>query len=216
MTGSAPGFKRKLEELRTILPEEVLDTLHARRYYVTLPEESPETLAERQKAQQEDRELDDKFDEAAQIVVRHREASGVDAPAPAGHRLGPAGRIIDQLEQAGVVGPYVGSKSRKVIGEQRDRPAEAPGRVPRQEPMIDRKTVLTWVHQVCDMIPCKTYDEVTRFIKTKPEGKVVLPAPEIQVRGHWFSIRRYHDVVSNEDIIEIYIGTSRPVMSTWV
>ena len=26
-----------------------------------------------------------------------------------------AGRIIDQLEQVGVVGPYVGSKSRKVL-----------------------------------------------------------------------------------------------------
>jgi S-DNA-T family DNA segregation ATPase FtsK/SpoIIIE len=26
-----------------------------------------------------------------------------------------AGRIIDQLEQLGIVGPYVGSKSRKVV-----------------------------------------------------------------------------------------------------
>jgi S-DNA-T family DNA segregation ATPase FtsK/SpoIIIE len=26
-----------------------------------------------------------------------------------------AGRIIDQLEQVGIVGPYVGSKSRKVL-----------------------------------------------------------------------------------------------------
>jgi len=75
--------------------------------------------------------------------------------------------------------------------------------------MIDRKTVLTWVHQVADMIPCKTYDEVTRFIKTKPEGKVMLPAPEIKVGDHWFSIRRYHDVVSNEDIIEIYVGNKQ-------
>ena len=109
------GIKRKLEELRTILPEEVLDTLMARRYYVTLPEESPETLAERQKAQQEDRELDDKFDEAAQIVVRHREASVSMLQRRLDIGWARAGRIIDQLEQAGVVGPYVGSKSRKVL-----------------------------------------------------------------------------------------------------
>jgi hypothetical protein len=72
--------------------------------------------------------------------------------------------------------------------------------------MIDRKTVLEWVNEVASFIPCRTRDEVERFIKTKPEGKIVLPKPEITVGDHWFSIRRYNDAVTNEDILEVYIG----------
>jgi hypothetical protein len=109
------GIKRKLEDLRTILPEEAVDNLMSRRYYDLLPEESPETLAERQRTQEEDRELDDKFTEAAQIVVRHREASVSMLQRRLDIGWARAGRIIDQLEQAGIVGPYVGSKSRKVL-----------------------------------------------------------------------------------------------------
>jgi hypothetical protein len=73
--------------------------------------------------------------------------------------------------------------------------------------MTDRKTVLTWVHHLADIIPCRTYEEVTRYVKSKPEAKVVIPRPEVELGDHWFSIRRYHDVVGNEDILEVYIGT---------
>ncbi|MBM3313546.1 hypothetical protein FJY70_03010 [candidate division WOR-3 bacterium] len=72
--------------------------------------------------------------------------------------------------------------------------------------MIDRKTVLTWVNQIASVIPCRTYEEVMRFIKTKPEGKVTPPKPEIVVEDHWFSIRRYNDAVTDEDILQIYVG----------
>jgi S-DNA-T family DNA segregation ATPase FtsK/SpoIIIE len=109
------GVRKKLDDLRTILPEEVIDTLMARRYYDTLPEESPEVMAERQRAQDENREIDEKFVEAAQIVVRHREASVSMLQRRLDIGWARAGRVIDQLEQAGIVGPFVGSKSRKVL-----------------------------------------------------------------------------------------------------
>jgi len=109
------GVRRKLADLRTILPEEVVDNLMARKYYETLPEESPQVQAERNRAQEEDRERDEKFAEAAQIVVRHREASVSMLQRRLDIGWARAGRIIDQLEQVGVVGPYVGSKSRKVL-----------------------------------------------------------------------------------------------------
>jgi GNAT superfamily N-acetyltransferase len=72
--------------------------------------------------------------------------------------------------------------------------------------MIDRKTVLEWVNQIADMIPCRTYDEVMRFIMSKPEGKIVAPKPDIKIEDHWFCIRRHNDAVSGEDILEIFIG----------
>ena len=109
------GVRRKLEDLRTILPEEVVDNLMTRKYYETLPEESPQVQAERNRAQEEGRERDEKFAEAAQIVVRHREASVSMLQRRLDIGWARAGRIIDQLEQVGVVGPYVGSKSRKVL-----------------------------------------------------------------------------------------------------
>ncbi len=109
------GVRRKLDDLRTILPEEVVDNLMARKYYDTLPEESPQVMAERTRAQEDNREKDEKFAEAAQIVVRHREASVSMLQRRLDIGWARAGRIIDQLEQAGIVGPYVGSKSRKVL-----------------------------------------------------------------------------------------------------
>jgi S-DNA-T family DNA segregation ATPase FtsK/SpoIIIE len=109
------GVRRKLDDMRTILPEEVVDNLMSRKYYETLPEESPQVQAERNRAQEEDRERDEKFAEAAQIVVRHREASVSMLQRRLDIGWARAGRIIDQLEQVGVVGPYVGSKSRKVL-----------------------------------------------------------------------------------------------------
>jgi S-DNA-T family DNA segregation ATPase FtsK/SpoIIIE len=109
------GVRRKLDDMRTILPEEVVDNLMSRKYYETLPEESPQIQAERSRAQEEDRERDEKFAEAAQIVVRHREASVSMLQRRLDIGWARAGRIIDQLEQVGVVGPYVGSKSRKVL-----------------------------------------------------------------------------------------------------
>ena len=58
---------------------------------------------------------DDLFDEAALIVVQHQ--SGSTSLIQRKLRLGynRSGRIIDQLEAAGIVGQFEGSKARKVL-----------------------------------------------------------------------------------------------------
>ncbi len=110
------GIKKKQDTLRSILPEDAIDNLINRQYYAVLSEESPEVLAERTRVQQQQSlEFDEKFSEAARIVVRHREASVSMLQRRLDVGWARAGRIIDQLEQAGIVGPYVGSKSRKVL-----------------------------------------------------------------------------------------------------
>ena len=55
------------------------------------------------------------FDEAALVLVQHQ--SGSTSLIQRKLRLGynRAGRIIDQLEAAGIVGPFEGSKARKVL-----------------------------------------------------------------------------------------------------
>ena len=63
-------------------------------------------------------DLDDKdalFEEAAAVVVKHQ--SGSTSLIQRKLRLGynRAGRIIDQLEAAGIVGPFEGSKARQVL-----------------------------------------------------------------------------------------------------
>jgi S-DNA-T family DNA segregation ATPase FtsK/SpoIIIE len=111
------GSKKRMEDLRSVLPEDVIDNLMARRYHEALPEESLSPAPDAGSETGADRELDEKFAEAARIVVRHREASVSMLQRRLDIGWARAGRIIDQLEQAGVVGPYVGSKSRKVLIE---------------------------------------------------------------------------------------------------
>ena len=60
-------------------------------------------------------ELDSMFNEAASVLVKHQ--SGSTSLIQRKLRLGynRAGSIIDQLEAAGIVGPFEGSKARKVL-----------------------------------------------------------------------------------------------------
>ncbi len=61
------------------------------------------------------KELDSMFNEAAAVLVKHQ--SGSTSLIQRKLRLGynRAGSIIDQLEAAGIVGPFEGSKARKVL-----------------------------------------------------------------------------------------------------
>ncbi len=72
--------------------------------------------------------------------------------------------------------------------------------------MVDRQKVLHWVNEVVKVIPCETYERIQRFLETKPEAKIVLPKPELWVDDHWFSVRRYHDPVTADEILEVYVG----------
>jgi S-DNA-T family DNA segregation ATPase FtsK/SpoIIIE len=113
---SKRSIRRKRERLVAILPEPVIDELMEESYYEPLPEvRSGAVEKHEQRERTEARKLDEKFEPAAKIVVRHKEASVSMLQRRLDVGWARAGRIIDQLEEYGIVGPYVGSKSRKVL-----------------------------------------------------------------------------------------------------
>jgi len=73
--------------------------------------------------------------------------------------------------------------------------------------VIDRKAVLEWVGRVAEQIPCENLERLQKFIAAQPEARLVLPKPEFWVGDHWFAIRRHHDAVTAEDILEVYFGS---------
>lgn len=76
----------------------------------------PEYLDENSEPSKEidPRQIDEKFEEAARIIValQHGSTSVIQRKLSLGYNR--AGRIIDQLEAAGIVGPFEGSKAREV------------------------------------------------------------------------------------------------------
>ncbi|MGC9332173.1 MAG: DNA translocase FtsK 4TM domain-containing protein [Bacteroidales bacterium] len=62
-----------------------------------------------------DDQLDEFFEEAARLVVRHQQGSTSLIQRKLSIGYNRAGRIIDQLEAMGIVGPFEGSKARKVL-----------------------------------------------------------------------------------------------------
>lgn len=54
------------------------------------------------------------FTEAAHLIVRHQQGSTSLIQRKMSLGYNRAGRIMDQLEAAGIVGPYEGSKARQV------------------------------------------------------------------------------------------------------
>lgn len=60
------------------------------------------------------KELDERFVEAAKLVVMTQKGSTSDLQRKLGMGYAKAGRVMDQLEAAGVVGPQEGSKTRQV------------------------------------------------------------------------------------------------------
>lgn len=60
-------------------------------------------------------ERDQLFEEAARLIVRHQQGSTSLIQRRLSLGYNRAGRIIDQLERAGIVGPFSGSKARDVL-----------------------------------------------------------------------------------------------------
>lgn len=58
---------------------------------------------------------DDKFEDAARLVVQHQQGSTSLIQRKLSLGYNRAGRIVDQLEVAGILGPFEGSKARKVL-----------------------------------------------------------------------------------------------------
>ena len=63
----------------------------------------------------DDGDRDAMFSEAARMIVRHQQGSTslIQRRLKLGYNR--AGRIMDQLEKAGIVGPFSGSKARDVL-----------------------------------------------------------------------------------------------------
>ena len=67
---------------------------------------------------EEEGETDDLFEEAKRLVIIHKQGSVSLLQRRLGIGYARAGRLIDQLERAGIVGPYEGSKSREVLADE--------------------------------------------------------------------------------------------------
>ncbi|RPH33789.1 MAG: DNA translocase FtsK [Bacteroidales bacterium] len=96
--------------------ERLTDFISNQRGYATafmLPEYSPESGDE--PFEVDLRKRDDLFDEAAKLVVQYQQGSTSLIQRKFSIGYNRAGRIIDQLEAAGVVGPFEGSKARNVL-----------------------------------------------------------------------------------------------------
>ncbi len=96
--------------------DEICDFIGSQQGYPSafiLPEFIDENASEIGNIAAEDR--DKMFDEAARMIVMHQQGSTslIQRKLKLGYNR--AGRIIDQLEAAGIVGPFEGSKARKVL-----------------------------------------------------------------------------------------------------
>ncbi|MFA7289836.1 MAG: DNA translocase FtsK, partial [Melioribacteraceae bacterium] len=66
-------------------------------------------------------DLDPMFEEAARVIVRQQQGSVSLLQRKLKLGYSRAARIVDQLEQAGIVGPSDGSKAREVIIDNEDQ-----------------------------------------------------------------------------------------------
>ncbi len=114
------NFSEKTAKKYNMEIEKLVVLLNNLEYYPPLEEQSSfdkEILEGDRRTSQEsiDEDLDDFFDQARAIVIRHQQASVSLLQRKLKIGYARAGRLIDQLEKANIVGPFEGSKPRKVL-----------------------------------------------------------------------------------------------------
>ncbi len=75
----------------------------------------PEYIDEANELKEIDDELDSLFEEAAEVIVNHQQGSASLLQRKLKLGYNRAGRIVDQLEATGLIGPHRGSKAREVL-----------------------------------------------------------------------------------------------------
>jgi S-DNA-T family DNA segregation ATPase FtsK/SpoIIIE len=96
--------------------EKITDFIGSQRAYPSaylLPEFIDEAAEGR--AEMDDGDRDSLFEDAARIVVQHQQGSASLLQRKLKLGYNRAGRIVDQLEAAGIIGPFEGSKAREVL-----------------------------------------------------------------------------------------------------
>jgi DNA segregation ATPase FtsK/SpoIIIE, S-DNA-T family len=96
--------------------EKITDYVHSQQSYPSaylLPEVEDETVTDMEDFDPDAN--DELFDKAARLIVEYQQGSTslIQRKFSVGYNR--AGRLIDQLEAAGIVGPYEGSKARQVL-----------------------------------------------------------------------------------------------------
>jgi S-DNA-T family DNA segregation ATPase FtsK/SpoIIIE len=85
-------------------------------YYLPSVEDTPEMTIGGQAAD----EIDDLFEDAARIIVQSQQGSVSLLQRKLSIGYTRSARIVDQLERAGIVGPFEGSKARQVLVQNED------------------------------------------------------------------------------------------------
>ena len=75
----------------------------------------PEYIDEANEIREIDDDLDSLFEQAAEVIVNHQQGSASLLQRKLKLGYNRAGRIIDQLEATGIIGPHRGSKAREVL-----------------------------------------------------------------------------------------------------
>ena len=95
--------------------ERIVDFIKLQNYEVSPTEIFAREEEEKRVFQEEEERDDDLLMRAAELVVRHKQGSVSLLQRRLGVGYQRAARLIDQLEEYGVVGPYDGSKAREVL-----------------------------------------------------------------------------------------------------
>jgi S-DNA-T family DNA segregation ATPase FtsK/SpoIIIE len=96
--------------------EKITDFIGSQRAYPSaylLPEFIDEAAESR--TEMDDGDRDSLFEDAARIIVQHQQGSASLLQRKLKLGYNRAGRIVDQLEAAGIIGPFEGSKAREVL-----------------------------------------------------------------------------------------------------